>query len=990
MALDLPQAILGLPGNSYFLRFRKKSFQDPKTGEYVVGIHLPARVTAERRQRFLAEVARIDQLIDLDFYVDPPGFVTGEDIFIYQKSDPADFQGSPGYATYSEIFLNLDLLTNDKQYGNTLLHELGHVIGLNHPWEDGGPGGEAITIDDINRFSDEQTIMAYRSVVDDEESFRDADIQALLLIWGAENGNGPTYSIRPSALAVNEGEVVKFVVETSGVPVGTTMYWGLAGSGITKGDLAAGDLSGQANLEANGQLEFSCILSNDSATGADGQNPSEGDEILEVRLYSDAARTAQLGSTVNITIRNYQAGPTTIRGLNLGSTSLGYAINDGIRAPIQITYSGEYASASNPGSGWSAIGVTTSGNGYELYWKNSNSAQYGRWFLDSNGALISGVALSLADLLTAETSLAYDLNTDGSTGLTYSAGGATINGVNLGSTALGYALKVGAAAPLQITYSGQYASAGNPGDGWSAIAAASAVGGGYQLYWKNAGSSQYARWNLGVDGSLIDGGLLSTADLLAAETSLAYDINKDGSTGLTYSTGGATINGVNLGSTALGYALKAGAAAPLHITYSGQYASASNPGSGWSAIAVAAAGNGYELYWKNSNSAQFARWTLGSNGDLISGMVLSLADLLAGETSLGYDLNTDGSTGLTFSAGGVTLNGVNLGSTALGYALKAGAASPVQITYSGQYASAENPGGGWSAIAAAPTAGGGYQLYWKNTGSSQYARWNLDGDGSLIDGRLLSTDDRLAAETSLAYDLNTDGSTGLSYSAGGVTLNGVNLGSTTLGYALKAGSAAPLHISYSGQYASAGNPGDGWSAIAAASGVDGGYQLYWKNTGSSQYARWKLDGDGSLIDGSLLTLPALYAEESGLSTDLDQDGITGLPYTKGFVTLSGVNLGTWAQGYGFQVGATPAIHVSFEGQFASDSNPGGSWRAIAAAPSALGVDLYWRNSVTQACAQWILASDGSLLSGKVLAGAEVLAAEMDLAFDLSSNGVIGG
>jgi hypothetical protein len=210
---------------------------------------------------------------------------------------------------------------------------------------------------------------------------------------------------------------------------------------------------------------FQGLLSNDSATDAGGQSPSEGDEILEVRLYSDAGRTAQLESTVNITIRNYQAGPTTIRGLNLGVTSLGYAINDGIRAPIQITYSGQYASASNPGSGWSAIGVAASGNGYELYWKNSNSAQFARWTLGSNGALISGVALSLVELLAAETSLAYDLNTDGSTGLTYSAGGATINGVNLGSTALGYALKTGAAAQLQITYAGQYASAGNPGDG---------------------------------------------------------------------------------------------------------------------------------------------------------------------------------------------------------------------------------------------------------------------------------------------------------------------------------------------------------------------------------------------------------------------------------------------------------------------------------------------------------------------------------------------
>ena len=54
----------------------------------------------------------------------------------------------------------------------------------------------------------------------------------------------------------------------------------------------------------------------------------------------------------------------------------------------------------------------------------------------------------------------------------YTPGPTTINGVNLGSTSQAYALRQGSAAPLQVTYPGGSASANNPGNNWSAVAAA--------------------------------------------------------------------------------------------------------------------------------------------------------------------------------------------------------------------------------------------------------------------------------------------------------------------------------------------------------------------------------------------------------------------------------------------------------------------------------------------------------------------------------------
>jgi hypothetical protein len=110
--------------------------------------------------------------------------------------------------------------------------------------------------------------------------------------------------------------------------------------------------------------------------------------------------------------------------------------------------------------------------------------------------------------------------------------------------------------------------------------------------------------------------------------------------------GSATINGLSLSLTELGYALQFGSSAPIPITFSGQFASPSNPGGTWSPIAAAALASGYDLYWKNGTSGQFARWTLNSAGALSSSAFLSLAEVFAAESSLNADLTADGSIGI--------------------------------------------------------------------------------------------------------------------------------------------------------------------------------------------------------------------------------------------------------------------------------------------------------------------------------------------------------
>ena len=149
--------------------------------------------------------------------------------------------------------------------------------------------------------------------------------------------------------------------------------------------------------------------------------------------------------------------------------------------------------------------------------------------LDATGNLSSGAILSTSELLIAETRLNTDLNGDSSTGLSFSASTLTIGTVTLGTNQLGYAIKNGAATPLQVSFSGQFASSANPGAGWNAIAAASTVS-GYDLYWKNTNGT-YAKWALNSSAALTTGTLLTAANIYNEEVSSRFDLNQDGTIG---------------------------------------------------------------------------------------------------------------------------------------------------------------------------------------------------------------------------------------------------------------------------------------------------------------------------------------------------------------------------------------------------------------------------------------------------------------------------
>ena len=141
--------------------------------------------------------------------------------------------------------------------------------------------------------------------------------------------DSPSYSFSSSAAIVYEGGALALGISSTNVAPGTRVYWSFSGSGITSADFNDGILSGINTLGADGGAGFTKTIAADSLV--------EGDEGLEVKFFSDSARTQQLGSTILVTIKEPSVGVVsdgpdiitgtaadeTIRGVPIGSTQRG-------------------------------------------------------------------------------------------------------------------------------------------------------------------------------------------------------------------------------------------------------------------------------------------------------------------------------------------------------------------------------------------------------------------------------------------------------------------------------------------------------------------------------------------------------------------------------------------------------------------------------------------------------------------------------------------
>jgi hypothetical protein len=115
--------------------------------------------------------------------------------------------------------------------------------------------------------------------------------------------DSPSYSFSSSAAIVYEGGALALAVRSSNVAPGTRIYWSFSGTGISSADFTDGILSGTSTLGADGGAGFTKTIAADGVV--------EGDEGLEVQFFSDIARTQQLGSTIQVSIKEPSVGVVT-------------------------------------------------------------------------------------------------------------------------------------------------------------------------------------------------------------------------------------------------------------------------------------------------------------------------------------------------------------------------------------------------------------------------------------------------------------------------------------------------------------------------------------------------------------------------------------------------------------------------------------------------------------------------------------------------------
>ena len=134
-----------------------------------------------------------------------------------------------------------------------------------------------------------------------------------------------TYTLTANTNPINEGDYLGLTVTTTNVANGTVLYWEY--SGVTSGDLEDGALQGSVTIPPEATKSWGTTIKADTLT--------EGSETLAVKLYSDSARTTQVGSTLNITINDTSIGsePT----YNLSTTDTRFNEGDSFTTTVTTT-----------------------------------------------------------------------------------------------------------------------------------------------------------------------------------------------------------------------------------------------------------------------------------------------------------------------------------------------------------------------------------------------------------------------------------------------------------------------------------------------------------------------------------------------------------------------------------------------------------------------------------------------------------------------------
>ncbi|QNJ25849.1 hem peroxidase family protein [Synechococcus sp. SYN20] len=309
------------------------------------------------------------------------------------------------------------------------------------------------------------------------------------------------------------------------------------------------------------------------------------------------------------------------------------------------------------------------------------------------------------------------------------------------------------------------------------------------------------------------------------------------------------------------------------------------------------------------------------------------------------------------------------------YSIANGSLGGALVTSNGMPVNESNPGGGWEAHAAIQTADG-FDLFWENSLTGEFAKWELDSNAALVDGQFLNAESFYQLESALGTDLNSDVVIGLEFTSMAAGL--ATFGSTQVGYAIS-NSDGLHHITYGGgTIASENAPGDGWKAhsgiVDEATGNAQNTRIFWENEVTGQFANWSVSATGDLLEGAFLSDEEFFTWESVSGQDLNSDGVTGLQFTN---FSPGSSFGSNQLGYAFLSAMDEQIQVTFSGGFASESSPGSGWEVVDYSLSETGFSLLWENQLSSNFATWDLDPSGELIAGQFITQSEFNAFQND-------------
>ena len=212
-----------------------------------------------------------------------------------------------------------------------------------------------------------------------------------------------TYTLKAPADLIYEGNLLRIGLSTTNVSAGERIFWQISGSGITTSDFNGGLLTGESLIGSDGQAAFTTTVYADSIV--------DPNERMQVRVFRDAARTQQVGNTLQVTIKEPSVGVVTdgtdviigtaageiITGVPVGSTLRGKNTIDrrtgGAGDDIFVLGDdqGPYYNDGTSGMGTTDMAVITdftTGDRIQLYGASSDYVLNAGFYLGSAGVSI--------------------------------------------------------------------------------------------------------------------------------------------------------------------------------------------------------------------------------------------------------------------------------------------------------------------------------------------------------------------------------------------------------------------------------------------------------------------------------------------------------------------------------------------------------------------------------------------------------------------------